>query len=33
LPRSLEQTLRQMLIEQGYAETLADQARSLSALA
>ncbi|HSD83984.1 MAG TPA: hypothetical protein VLG46_09010, partial [Anaerolineae bacterium] len=29
---AVEQTLRQMLIEQGYAETLADQARSLSAL-
>jgi hypothetical protein len=29
---NVEQTLRQMLIEQGYAETLADQARSLSAL-
>ncbi|CAG0933280.1 hypothetical protein TFLX_02974 [Thermoflexales bacterium] len=29
---AVEHTLRQMLIEQGYAETLADQARSLSAL-
>ncbi len=29
---AVEQTLRQMLIEQGYAETLADQGRSLSAL-
>jgi hypothetical protein len=29
---AVEQTLRQMLIEQGYAATLADQARSLSAL-
>ncbi len=29
---AVEQTLRQILIEQGYAETLADQARSLSAL-
>jgi hypothetical protein len=29
---NVEQTLRQMLIEQGYAETLADRARSLSAL-
>jgi hypothetical protein len=29
---AVEQTLRQMLIEQGYDKTLADQARSLSAL-
>ena len=29
---AVEQTLRQMLIEQGYEATLADQARSLSAL-
>ena len=29
---AVERTLRQMLIEQGYAATLADQARSLSAL-